>query len=42
MKIDGYSNEINATLLQKILKDIYITEAYQITKDLISLQTNSR
>jgi hypothetical protein len=33
---------VNDALVQNVLSDIYITEAYQIAKDLILLQTTSK
>jgi carboxyl-terminal processing protease len=42
MHMDAYGKEVNDALVQNVLSDIYITEAYQIAKDLILLQTTSK
>jgi carboxyl-terminal processing protease len=42
MHMDAYSKEVNDALIQNVLSDIYITEGYQITKDLILLQSSKQ
>jgi carboxyl-terminal processing protease len=38
MHMDAYGKEVNDALVQNVLTDVYITEGYQIAKDLILLQ----
>jgi carboxyl-terminal processing protease len=40
MHMDAYDKEVNETLVQNVRSDIYITEGYQIAKDLILLQSS--
>jgi hypothetical protein len=42
MHMDAYGKEVNDALVQNVLSDIYITEGYQIAKDLILLQTGKQ
>jgi len=42
MHMDAYGKEVNDALVQNVLSDIYITEGYQIAKDLILLQAGKQ
>jgi carboxyl-terminal processing protease len=42
MHMDAYGKEVNDALVQNVLTDIYITEGYQIAKDLILLQNGKQ
>ena len=42
MHMDAYGKEVNAAVAKNVLTDIYITEGYQIAKDLILLQAASK